>query len=80
ATFSPSCLILICNHQEALHISQKLALKVQHSLNKKNKTGFVQFIKIVIKQKYYLSVIMISLMAVLNGFVVINVFISYGQT
>ncbi|MBK2261296.1 MFS transporter, partial [Francisella tularensis] len=80
APFSPSWLILKGKHQQALHISQKLALKVQHSLTKKNKTGFVEFIKIVIKQKYYLSVILISLMAVLNGFVGINVFISYGPT
>ncbi|MDE4963608.1 MFS transporter, partial [Francisella tularensis subsp. holarctica] len=76
APFSPSCLKLKGKHQQALHISQKLDLKVQHSLTKKNKTGFVEFIKIVIKQKYYLSVILISLMAVLNGFGGINVFIS----
>ncbi|MDE4959742.1 MFS transporter, partial [Francisella tularensis subsp. holarctica] len=63
-----------------MHISQKLDLKVQHYLSKKNKTGFVEFIKIVIKQKYYLSVIQISIMAVLNGYVGSKVFISYGPT
>lgn len=80
APFSPSWLILKGRNEQALTISEQLALKVQHSLAEKNKIGFAEFIKIVIKQKYYLSVILISLMAVLNGFVGINVFISYGPT
>ncbi|AXH32688.1 MFS transporter [Francisella opportunistica] len=80
APFSPSWLILKGKNEQALTISEKLALKVQHSLSEKNKIGFFEFIKIVIKQKYYLSILLISLMAVLNGFVGINVFISYGPT
>ncbi|XSZ46983.1 MFS transporter [Francisella noatunensis] len=60
APFSPSWLILKGRNEQALTISEQLALKVQHSLTEKNKKGFVEFIKIVIKQKYYLSVILIS--------------------
>ncbi|AIT09994.1 MFS transporter [Candidatus Francisella endociliophora] len=80
APFSPSWLILKGRNEQALTISEQLSLKIQYSLTNKNKIGFVEFVKIVIKQKYYLSVALISLMAILNGFVGINVFISYGPT
>lgn len=80
APFSPSWLILKGRNAQALTIGQKLDLKIQDSLKEKNKIGFIEFIKIVIKQKYYLSVGLISIIAILNGFVGINVFISYGPT
>ncbi|API86335.1 MFS transporter [Francisella uliginis] len=80
APFSPSWLVLKGRNNQALNIGEQLDLKIQLSLKEKNKIGFIEFIKIVIKQKYYLSIALISLMAILNGFVGINVFISYGPT
>lgn len=80
APFSPSWLILKGRNAQALTIGEKLDLKIQDSIKEKNKIGLVEFIKITIKQKYYLSVLLISVIAVLNGFVGLNVFISYGPT
>lgn len=47
APFSPSWLILKGKHQQALHISQKLALKVQHSLTKKIKQALLNLSKLL---------------------------------
>lgn len=80
APFSPSWLLLKGRNEKALTTSEQLALKIQHPLTQKNKIGFFEFIKIVVNQKYYLSIFLISLMAILNGFLGINVFISYGPT
>ncbi|GAB4221821.1 MAG: sugar porter family MFS transporter [Francisella sp.] len=77
--FSPSWLILKGKNEQALTISKKLSLNLK-SLPINNKIGFIDFIKVIISKKYYLSVFLISILAILNAFVGINVFISYGPT
>ncbi|AXA33370.1 MFS transporter [Francisella adeliensis] len=79
APFSPSWLMLKGRSKLALSIGEQLALNISSPIAK-DKIGFMELVRVVFKNKYYLSIAMISAMAVLNGFVGINTFISFGPT
>ena len=80
APFSPSWLFLKGRNELAVSTGKRLSLNVDNYSVTNSKMGTFDFIKVFFERKYFVPILFVSLLAVLNGFVGINVFISYAPS
>ena len=80
APFSPSWLFLKGRNELAISTGRGLSLSVDNFSVTNCKTGAFNFIKVFFDKKYFIPILFVSFLAVLNGFVGINVFISYAPS
>ncbi len=59
---------------------KRLSLNVDNFSVTNSKMGAFDFIKVFLDRKYFVPILFVSLLAVLNGFVGINVFINYAPS
>ena len=78
--FSPSWLLLKGRNVQAVSVGEKLSLNIDGSMGARDNVGFIELVKMIFVKKYYISIAFISLLAILNGFVGVNTFLTYGPT
>ena len=80
APFSPSWLLLKGRNELAISTGKKLSLEIVGASNSRDKLSILEGMKIFFDRKCLKPIAFISVLAVLNGFVGINVFISYAPS
>ena len=80
APFSPSWLLLKGRNELAITTGERLSLEIVGASNSRDKLSILEGMKIFFDRKCLKPIAFISVLAVLNGFVGINVFISYAPS